>query len=330
MRTVLKFSLLAALALGLGNSLLAHVAAAADGDDYPRRAVRLISPNAPGSANDTLLRLLTVKLGDMLGQSVYIENQAGAAGLIGTEMAKNAAPDGYTILSASTAGMSIAPHLHKRPPYDSVNDFQFVSTYAVQPNLLVVNPSLPVKTVQELIDYCKSRPGQVNMASAGPGSQSHLAGVMLMVAGNFDSLHIPYKGGGASVLSVMTGESQWTITPAPAAAGHVRSGKLRPIAHSMPKRTPLLADIPTVAETLPGFSYSAWNGLLLPKATPKPVADKIRAALLKTLAVPEIKEAIEKQGAEVITNTPEEFRELVRVEFENTGKLARASGLKVE
>jgi tripartite-type tricarboxylate transporter receptor subunit TctC len=316
--------------LAAGHVLYAGAVAAAEGDDYPKRAVRLISPNAPGSANDTLLRLLTAKLGDMLGQSVYIENQAGAAGLIGTEMAKNAAPDGYTILSASTAGMSIAPHLHKHPPYDSLNDFQFVSTYAVQPNMLVVNPSLPVKTVQELIDYCKARPGQVNMASAGPGSQSHLAGVMLMVAGNFSSQHIPYKGGGASVLSVITGESQWTITPAPAAAGHVRSGKLRAIAHSMSQRTPLLADIPTVAETLPGYSYSAWNGLLLPKGTPRTVVDKVRTALLKTLAVPEIKAAIEKQGAEAITNTPEEFRELVRAEFENTAKLVKAAGLKVD
>jgi tripartite-type tricarboxylate transporter receptor subunit TctC len=328
MKTLLK--LLPAAMLAAGNFFGMHTATAAEGDDYPKRAVRVISPNAPGSANDTLLRLLTAKLGDMLGQSTYIENQAGAAGLIGTEMAKNAAPDGYTILSASTAGMSIAPHLHKRPPYDSVNDFQFVSTYAVQPNLLVVNPSLPIKTLQELIDYCKARPGQINMASAGPGSQSHLAGVMLMVAGGFNSLHIPYKGGGASVLAVMTGESQWTITPAPAAAGHVRSGKLRPIAHSMPTRTRLLPDIPSVAETLPGFSYSAWNGLLLPKGTPRTVVDKVRTALLKALAVPEIKAAIEKQGAEVITNTPEEFRELVRAEFENTAKLVKAAGLKVE
>ncbi len=325
MQTFLKVLLAASLAAGN----LMHAASAAEGDDYPRRAVRLISPNAPGSANDTLLRLLTVKLGDMLGQAVYIENQAGAAGLIGTEMAKNAAPDGYTVLSGSTAGMSIAPHLHNRPPYDSVNDFQFVSTYAVQPNMLVVNPSLPVKTVQELIDYCKARPGQVNMASAGPGSQSHLAGVMLMVAGNFNSLHVPYKGGGASILSVMTGESQWTITPAPAAAGHVRSGRLRPLAQSMPTRTRLLPDIPAVAETLPGFSYSAWNGLLVPKGTPRTVVDKIHAALVKTLAVPEVKAAIEKQGAEVVTNSPEEFRELVRAEFEATGKLVKAAGLKV-
>jgi tripartite-type tricarboxylate transporter receptor subunit TctC len=328
MRTSLK--LLLAAMLGAGTLLMTHASTAAEGDDYPRRPVRLLSPNAPGSANDTLLRLLTVKLGDMLGQSTYIENQAGAAGLIGTEMGKNAPPDGYTILSASSAGISIAPHLHKRPPYDSLNDFQYASMFAVLPNLLVVNPSLPVKTVQELIDYCKSRPGQVNMASAGPGSQSHLAGAMLMMAGNFDSLHIPYKGGGASVLAVITGESQWTITPAPAAAGHVRSGKLRAIAHSLPQRSTLLSDIPPVAQTIPGYSYSAWNGLLLPKGTPKAVVDKVRAAIIKTVSVPEIRDAINKQGAEIVTNTPEEFRELVRVEFENTGKVMRAVGLKVE
>lgn len=314
----------------LGTLFIAGAASAADGDDYPRRSVRLLSPNAPGSANDTLVRLLTARFGEMLGQSVYIENQAGAAGLIGTEMAKNAAPDGYTILVASTAGISIAPQLRARAPYDSLNDFQYVSAFAVQPNLLAVHPSLPVKTVQELIDYCKAKPGQVNMASAGPGSQSHLAGVMLTLAGNFPSVHVPYKGGGASVLSVMTGESQWTVTPAPAAAGHVRSGKLRAIAHTLTQRTPLLADVPTIAETLPGFSYSAWNGLLLPKGAPKVIVDKIRAALIKTVNVPEIKEAINKQGAEVVINTPEEFRELVRQEFENTAKLVKASGLKVD
>lgn len=328
MQTSLKMWL--AVMCAAGSILMTGAATAAEGDDYPRRSVRFLSPNAPGSANDTLGRLLTVKLGEMLGQSVYIENQAGAAGLIGTEMAKNAAPDGYTILSGSSAGISISPHLHKRPPYDSLNDFLYVSMFAVLPNLLVVNPSLPVKTAQELIDYCKSRPGQINMASAGPGSQSHLAGAMLTMAGKFESLHVPYKGGGPSVLSVMTGESQWTITPAPAVAGHVRSGKLRALAHSLPLRSALLPDLPAVAETIPGFSYSAWNGLLLPKGTPKVVADKVRAALIKAVNVPEIRDAINKQGAEVVTNTSEEFRELVRAEFENTGKVMKAIGLKVD
>jgi len=304
--------------------------ALAQGDDFPKRAVRMISPNAPGSSNDTLGRILGAKLGEVLGQQVIIENQAGASGLIAMESFRNAQADGYTILLASPAGMSIAPLLQKRVTYDPVNDFQFVSLVAMQPNMLVVTPSLPVMTVRELIDYCRARPGQVNMASAGPGSQSHLAGTMLQIAGEFSSVHVPYKGGGPSVASVMSGESQWTLTPASAVAGPVRSGRLRALAQSLPKRTQLLEGVPAVAETLPGFSYSAWVGLLAPKATPLSVAQKLRAALLKTLALPEVKEGFGKQGAEISTDTPEEFREMVRAEIENMKKVVKAADLKIE
>src|SRR5581483_2833303 len=212
----------------IGFALLALIAQAAiaQADDYPRRPIKMILPNAPGSSNDTLARVLGARMGDVIGQQIVIENQAGASGLIGMETTKNAAPDGYTIASASPSGMTIAPNLRKSLPYDPLRDFDFVSMFAVLPNLLVVTPSLPVKSTKELIDWCKAHPGQVNMASAGPGSQSHLAGAMMQVMGHFESVHVPYKGGGASVLSVMTGESQWTITPASAAIGHVRSGKL--------------------------------------------------------------------------------------------------------
>jgi tripartite-type tricarboxylate transporter receptor subunit TctC len=316
--------LLSAVLLGLFS-----LAAFAQADDYPRRPVRMILPNAPGSSNDVLGRLLGAKLGNVLGQQIVIENQAGAAGIIGMEMAKHAAPDGYTIVSASPSGMTIAPNLRKHLPYDPLDDFQFVSMYAVLPNLLVVTPSLPVKTVRELIEYCKSKPGQVNMASAGPGSQSHLAGVMMQVVGKFESVHVPYKGGGASVLSVMTAESQWTITPASAAIGHVRSGKLRAIAHSLESRTPILEGIPTVGETIPGFSYSAWNGIIVPKGAPAAIGEKLRAALLKTVALPEVRENFARQGAEVLTTTPEEFRSIVKREIENTAKVVAATGLKV-
>jgi putative tricarboxylic transport membrane protein len=309
---------------------LAALTAFAQSDDYPRRPIRMILPNATGSSNDTLARVLGARMGDVIGQPIVIENQAGASGLIGMETAKNAAPDGYTIVSASPSGMTIAPNLRKSLPYDPLKDYDFVSLYAVLPNLLVVTPSLPVKTVQELVDWCKAHPGQVNMASAGPGSQSHLAGTMLMVLGRFDSVHVPYKGGGASVLAVMTGESQWTITPASAAIGHVRSGKLRALAHSLPQRSPLLEGIPTVAETIPGYSYSAWNGIVTPKGTPRPVLEKLRAALLRTLALPEVKAAIEKQGAAIVTDTPEEFRNLVENEIRDTAKVVQATGLKIQ
>lgn len=329
MRTALK--LLVATTVALAGFLFAYPAAAADAaSDYPKRAVRMLMPNAVGSSNDTLGRLLSVKLAEVLGQPVYVENQPGAGGMIGMEMAKKAAPDGYTIVSASSAGMSIAPNLYERLAYDPLNDFQFISLYAVLPNLLVVTPALPIKTVQDLIEYSKSHPGQVNMASAGPGSQSHLAGIKLQMMGNFSSVHIPYKGGGGSVVSVMTGETQWTITPVSSVIGHVRSGKLRAVALSLPQRSALLADVPTVGETIKGFSYSAWNGILVPKGTPAPIVEKLRAALLKTLRLPEVRDALNRQGAEVVTNTAEEFRNLVQAEIESTARVVKASGLKVE
>jgi tripartite-type tricarboxylate transporter receptor subunit TctC len=304
-------------------------ARAADGDDYPRRPVKLIIPNAPGSSNDVLTRILAQYLGQELGQNVVVENNAGASGQVGMEMAKNAAPDGYTLLAASPSATTIAPNLRKLT-YDPLTDFEYISMYAVLPNLLVVNPALPVKTLPELIEYVRSAKGDVFMASAGPGSQSHLGGVMLQQMGKFSSVHVPYKGGGPQVLAVMSGEAQWTITPASSVIGHARTGKLRAIAHSLPHRSAQLADIPTVAETLPGYSFSAWNGLMAPKGTPAPIRNKVRAALAKALARPEVKDGFARQGAETLTSTPEEFRRVVQSEMETTAALVKAIDLKID
>ena len=305
-------------------------AVAAEADDYPKRAVKLVLPNAPGSSSDTLGRILAQYLAVQLGQPVVVENYAGGGGLIGMEMVKNAAPDGYTLVAATPAGTSIAANLRKRLPYDPLNDFQYVSMYAVLPNLLVVTPSLPVKTLKELVDYAKNAKGDTFMASAGPGSQSHLAGAMLQTMGQVPSVHVPYKGGGASVLAVMSGEAQWTITPASSVIGHARSGKLRAIAHSMPERTALLPDIPTVGETIAGYNYSGWNGIAVPKGTPAPIVEKIRAALMKTVAMPEVKEAFGKQGAAVVTNSSEEFRRIVQQETETTAAVVKAANVQVD
>ncbi len=326
---VLKLILAAMLALGIFPLSAQTVIATDAASDYPKRPIRMLVPNAPGSSSDVLVRLLALKLGEVIGQQVVVENHAGAGGQIGMEMGKNAAPDGYTIIVTSPPAMTILPNLRKTP-YDPLNDFQFVSLFAVLPNMLVVTPALPIKTVQELIDYTKSKPGQINMASAGPGSQSHLTGEMLKLMGNFPSVHVPYKGGGPSVLSVVSGETQWSINPAAAVMGHVNSGRLRAIAHSLPQRTPLLAGIPAIGESIPGFSYSAWNGMLLPKGTPAPIVEKLRAALLKTLMLAEVREFFGKQGAEVVTNTSEEFRKMVEAEIESTGKVVKAAGLKVD
>src|SRR5581483_8306550 len=292
--------------------------------------IKLILSNAPGSSSDVLGRILATKLGETLGQQIVVENHAGAGGLVGMEVAKNAPADGYTIVAATSAATSIAVNLHAKLPYDPLNDFQYLTTYAVLPNMLVVTPTLPVKTLQELIDYCRSKQGDVFMASAGPGSQSHLAGIMLTMMASFPSVHVPYKGGGASVLAVVTGEAQWTITPASSVVGQARSGKVRAIAQSLPQRTPLLPDVPAVAETVPGYSYSGWNGIIVPRATPQPIVAKLRAALAETLSQPDVKELFGKQGAEVVTMTPEDFRKLVQTEIETTAKVVKATNLKVE
>lgn len=322
---VVLASWLAAVALGG----LSASAWSADADDYPSRPIKLILPNAPGSSSDTIGRILAKYLGDTLGQQVNVENFAGAGGTIGMDVAKKAQPDGYTILSVTPAGTSIAANLRKNLPYDPIEDFDYISTYAVLPNLLVVNPQLPIKSMQDLIDYARAHPKDTFMASAGPGSQSHLAGEMLLNMAKFPSTHVPYKGGHASVIAVMSGEAQWTITPASSVLGHARSGKLRAIAHSLPQRSDLMPDIPTVKETVPGYSYSGWNGLAVPKGTPPSIEAKLRAALMQTLAKPEVKDLLGKQGAEIVTDSPDEFKTMVREETQSLKAVVKAADLKV-
>jgi tripartite-type tricarboxylate transporter receptor subunit TctC len=325
----MKAILFAALASAVALASL-QPARAAEGDDYPKRPVKLLVPNAPGSSNDTLSRILAQYLGQELGQNVVVENQAGASGLVGMEMGKNAAPDGYTLIAGSPSGTTIAASLRKNLTYDPLNDYEYISMYAVLPNLLVVNPSVPANTLPQLLEYLRNAKGDVFMASAGPGSQSHLAGAMLQQMGKFPSVHVPYKGGGPQVLAVMSGEAQWTITPASSVLGHTRTGKLRAIAQSLPQRTPLIPDVPSVSETIPGYTYSAWNGLLAPKGTPRAALAKIRAALARTVARPEVKEGFGHQGAEAMTNSPEEFRGIVQSEMESTAALVKAIDLKID
>ncbi len=301
---------------------------AADAAGYPSRPIRMLVPNAPGSSVDTLGRIIGNKMSDVIGQQVVIDNRAGAGGIVGMEIAKNAAPDGYTLISATTAASTVAVLLQKRPSFDPLKDYDYVTQFAVTANVLVVHPGLPVKTANELIALAKSK--QLNMASAGAGSQSHLSGAYFMSVANIPSLHVPYKGGGASVASVLAGESQWTLTPAPAVMTQVNAGKLRAIGHSLPSRSSLMGNIPPIAESLPGFDYSGWQGFFLPKGTPRAIADKLRAAAIKTANLPEVKGLLAKQATEVVTGTPEEFRKVIAESLTKNAKVIKAIGLKVE
>jgi tripartite-type tricarboxylate transporter receptor subunit TctC len=317
-----------ALMLAACNWPAAHAADPAK--DYPDRPIRMMMPNAPGSANDTMGRILAAKLGNALGQQIVVDNRAGAGGILGMEIGKTSNPDGYTLVSPSTAATSIAPHIHKNLPYDPVKDYEFISLFAVMPNILVVNPGLPPKTVREFIDYAKLMGSKLNMASAGTGAQSHLSGTAFMIAAGLESMHVPYKGGGASVGATVAGESQWTFTPAAAVLSLIKSGRLRALGHSLPKRTPLLGDMPAIAETIPGFSYSGWYGLTTPKGTPRPIIDKLRSTMIKVADTPEFRELIAAQAATVVTSTPEEFRKFVQDDIVQTGKAVKAAGLKAE
>ncbi|MCC6533754.1 MAG: tripartite tricarboxylate transporter substrate binding protein [Burkholderiales bacterium] len=304
--------------------------AATGAQSYPTKPIRLMMPNAPGSANDTLGRIVAAHLGEALGQQIVIDNRAGAGGIVGMEIGKNGNPDGYTLVAASTAAMSIAPHLYKKLPYDPIKDYEYIGMFAVTPNLLLVNPQQPVKNLKEWLEWTRTRGNQLNMASAGVASQSHLTGVALIVAAGVQSTHVPYKGGGASVASVVSGESHWTITPAPAAMSIVASGRLRALGHSLPERTPLLKDLPSISEIVPGFKYSGWNGLLAPKGTPKPILRTVGAALQKVGNSPELRKQLAQQGAEVVLTEAEQFRKHVADEIRNVAAVVKAAGLKSE
>ena len=305
----------------------APVAAQESAKNYPSRPIRLLVPNAPGSSVDTLSRIVGNRLGEAIGQQIVMDNRAGAGGIIGMEIAKAANPDGYTLISATTAASTIARILQKNPTFDPVKDFDYVLQYAETPNVLVVNPALPIKSVKELIEYAKNNQGKFNMASAGAGSQSHLSGMFFQQAARIDSLHVPYKGGGPSAAAVVAGESQWTLIPAPAAMSHVSAGRMRAVGHSLPKPTPLLPGIPPIADTLPGFDYSGWQGFFMPKGTPKAINDKMRAAVVKTMEQPEVRKQFGFQATEIVIRGPEEFRKVVQESMVSNTKLVKAVGL---
>jgi tripartite-type tricarboxylate transporter receptor subunit TctC len=318
-------SLTLVLALTAPCSVLA--AASADVASYPNRPIRLMVPNAPGSSVDTLSRVVATSLSEVIGQQVVLDNRAGAAGVIAMEIAKDANPDGYTLISATTAASTIARLLQKNPTFHPVSDYAYVVQFAETPNVLVVNPQVPIKSVKELLAQAKAKPGELRMASAGNGSQSHLSGAYFQQTAQIDSLHVPYKGGGPSVASVVAGESHWTLTPAPAVMSHVSAGRVRAIGHSLPKASPLFPNIPPIADTLPGFDYSGWQGFFFPKNTPRPVVEKMRAAVIKTMERPEVQKGMQFQATAIVIRGPEEFRKVVEESMVKNAKLVKSLAL---
>jgi len=303
---------------------------AAHGQSYPTKPIRLIIANTTGTSVDTLARVLGVRLGEELGQQVVSDNRAGAGGLIGAEIVANSPPDGYTLLISSTGMQVITPQIYKKLNYDPIKSFAPLSLFAVTQNILVVNPTLPVNSVKDLIAYAKANPGKLNMSNAGSGFQSHLAGVLFVHATGIDVHQVPYKGG-ASLIAVIANESQFTIAPSPAVMAHVRSGRMRALASGGEKRSPQTPDLPTISEAgVPGYVSTGWAGLMAPKGVAKPIFDKLYASLVKVVNQPATRELLERQGGDPVTTTPAEFIKLINEEYARFGEAIKLANLKVE
>ena len=297
-------------------------------DSFPNKPLRVIVPNGPGSSVDTLTRILTNRMAEVLGQHVVVDNRAGAGGVIGMEIGKDANPDGHTLVTATTAASTIARLLLRNPSYHPVNDYSTVAQFAVTLNVLVVANKLPVKSVPELIAYAKSGKKPFNMASAGVGSQSHLAGAFFVQKAGIQSLHVPYKGGGASSRSVASGESQWSLIPSAAAMNHVAAGRMRAIGHSLNRPTPLLPGIAPIADTIPGFDYTGWMGFFAPKGTPKAIITTLYQAVTRTMAAADVKKGMAFQATEIVVQGPDVFRKTVRDSMSANAGLVKSVGLK--
>ena len=305
---------------------LASINAAAQ-NTYPSRPIRLIVPASPGGGTDFTARTIGQKLSEVVRQTVIVDNRPGAAGNIGVEIASKANPDGYTIVMPITS-FSINPHLYSKLPFDTAKDFAPIVLASSAPLFLVVNPSVPAKTVSELIALAKAKPGQLNYANSGNGTTAHLAGELLKKSAGIDLVSVPFKGGGPAVIDLIAGRVQIYFSTIPAALTQVKAGKLRGIAVTTQKRVDLIPDVPTVAESgLPGFEVVGWFGIFAPAGTPKPVINTLNKGINAALRAPETQERFARQGLIPGGGTPEELERFFRAELKRWGALIKEVGI---
>lgn len=316
---------IAALALGLALSFLASAQ-----DAYPTKPVRIIVPFSAGGVADLVPRLVGEKVSRKWGQPVVVENKVGAAGNIGMAEVARAEPDGYTLGLAPTGNLTVNPTLFKNLPYDP-KALAPVTLLAESPNVLVVHPSVPAKTFQELIAYAKANPGKLNFASPGAGSGAHLAGELLNLEAGIRAVHIPYKGLAPGVNDLLGGQVQMMFAGISTVLQHVKSGKLVAIAMASPKRNPQLPDLPTIAESgLPGFDVTSWYGIVVRAGTPPAIAQKIQRDMAEALQQPDVKEKLASLGLEPVGNTPEEFARRIEAESRKWGDIVRKANITAQ
>ncbi|HSN40935.1 MAG TPA: tripartite tricarboxylate transporter substrate binding protein [Burkholderiales bacterium] len=312
---------------------IAHAQSSAAGSKqgYPLRPVRLITPVTAGSAVDTVARVIGQKLADSWGQQVVVDNRVGANGIIGTEAAARSAPDGYTLYLGNDAVLAINPSMYRKLPYDPVRDFVPVMQVANIPLVLIVHPSLPVKTVRELIALAKAHPGELNYASGGNGSPQHIPMEMLKAAAHVDIVHVPYKGLGPAFNDVLGGQVPMMFAGMSNVVPHARNGRLRILAVGGVARSAALPDVPTVAEAgVPGFAYAAWTGFLVPAGVPQDIVVRLHGEFAGILKLPDVRERLTNLGFELVGGTPGEFSALLRSDIARMEKVVRGAGIRAD
>lgn len=316
-------------ALALGAAVLPGALQAQTG--FPDRPLKIVVPYPPGGTTDLLARAIAPRLGERLGQTVVIENKAGAGGVIGAQQVQKSPADGHTLVFATIASHGIIPALQKPPPYDPVKDFAPITLVAGTPNVLLANPALPVKNLAELLALAKAKPGTINFGSTSQGGSPHMSGELMKLMAGIDMVHVPYKGGGPMLIDLMGGQIQIGFDNLPSAIAHVRGGKVKALAVTTPKRWPGAPDIPTMAEAgVPGYEMSAWFGLLAPAGTPKAVTELLQRHVAAILALPEVQKQFFDLGAEPGGMSPDDYGRFIAAERDKWTRVATTGNIKLE
>jgi tripartite-type tricarboxylate transporter receptor subunit TctC len=295
---------------------------------FPSKPVRIVVPFPAGGPTDIVARAMAQKMTEGLGQTVLVENRAGAGGALGSEAVAKSPADGHIVLMGTIGGLAVAMSLLPNRGYDTLRDFAPITQAVNVTNILVTHPSVPARSVKDLLALARARPGTLNYASSGNGTVTHLAGELLKLMGGVDIVHVPYKGGAPALTALVGGETDMSYENALLIVPQIKAGKARALAVTGARRSPLLPDLPTVGETLPGYSASGWYGLVAPAATPKDALAKLNAAAVRALRAPDVVERLSSQGAEPVGNTPDEWATFIRTEIDKWGKVVKAAKMK--
>jgi tripartite-type tricarboxylate transporter receptor subunit TctC len=300
-------------------------------DAWPSKPITYVVPFAPGGNTDTLARIIGPKLSTAVGQPVVVENKPGAGGNIGSDFVSKAKPDGYTILGGTISSHAINASMYPNMPYDPIKNFEPITVLGQAPLILVVPVDSPYKTVKDLLDAAKAKPGSLSFASAGNGTSPHLAGELLKSTAKIQATHVPYKGSGPAVTDLLAGHVQFMFDTALIVGGHIKAGKLRPLAVTSSKRTSLFPDVPTLAEAgVPGYEIGSWQAVYAPAGTPKPIVDRLNAEIVKALKSPDVAERFAGLGMEPVANTPAQMAEFNKAEVAKWAKIVKEANIKAE